>query len=89
MWRREPLAGALRSEEMYDGHVSSQHRLRARPGNVGRRAFSRRAFERVRLELVERAELCQEDPLSSDQSGLDLIELESLILAQNERWRQA
>jgi hypothetical protein len=25
----------------------------------------------------------------SDQSGFDLIQLESLILAQNERWRQA
>ena len=29
------------------------------------------------------------DPLTSDQSGSNLIQLESLILAQNERWRQA
>ncbi len=43
------------------------------------------------MELVKRSvERLERDVHAGDQSGLDLrVELESLILAQNERWRQA
>jgi hypothetical protein len=57
-------------------------------GNVGRRALAE-SPRRVRLELVKEAGLREGGSRLSDQSGLDLIQLESLILAQNERWRQA
>ena len=76
-------------EETTDGHVSRIHRVwwLARR-NVVRRAGGFEIIRRMCLELVKNTAGPRGSAEVTSQRS-DLIQLESLILAQNERWRQA
>ena len=80
-----------RAEEISDGRVSSsQSRLRreTRPPRFRREAEAATIVlgTRQKREVSARGSSSRATVTSQ---GKDLIQLESLILAQNERWRQA
>ena len=74
------IPAQLRPDETSAVHVSGQHHFREAVG-CGRDAKSGSCPQRARMrwDLVKRC----------DQPEQVLIQLESLILAQSERWRQA
>ncbi len=91
-WRlvsRERGWSAAGSEEILT--VTFRNSSRRGAGGSERREMGRlaEASWRMCLELVENTVCSGDGADRSDQSGSDLIQLESLILAQNERWRQA
>jgi hypothetical protein len=86
---RAGLAQAMESEETTDGHVSKFIALLRQRVGTSRDGRVRGLRERMCLELVKN-DWGSRGLWLSDQSGQKIsIELESLILAQNERWRQA
>jgi hypothetical protein len=79
-WTAKSLRGAhLRAGEDFGGHVYQVHRV------SGREAGEQRCAWDSSNDASGNRCGCQ----TSDQPASILIQLESLILAQNERWRQA
>jgi hypothetical protein len=68
-----------RPDETSAVHVSGQHCCREAAGHAREQSPARLSAHAQEWDLVKR----------SDQPGKVLIQLESLILAQSERWRQA